>query len=890
MRRPSNPAWPRRLFLAAAATLVWANYPLLAAAQTELPPLQGVEVLARGPIHEAFLSPPIDSFQPTNVVASEPPAPIDEIPPEFQPTGSIWLPGYWFWSAADNEFVWVSGVWRVPPPSQRWVPGYWENAAGGVRWISGFWAADQMAHVQYLPAPPEEMERGPTTAAPGTDYFWLPGHWVYQNNNYVWQPGFWTRSYDNWLWVPAHYRWTPRGAVFVNGYWDYPVDDRGTVFCPVRFHNRVYAQPGFRFAPSAVVVTRHLLLHLFAGPRWNHYFYGNYYGDVAVQAGLQPWFQYRQPYRHPLLTYYTWHFSRQNVAYADRLQNWYAFNERYPDRRPPVSFAEQQQLAARANADGTFAVLVRPFTEAVSSRTFLRLDPEQRVALGRYSSDLRALAQHRASVEVRAAATAAADSQPVLDLPRFDRSLLSQLRRPDGQTQRVFRPDFDRAIDGRSAMHLPGGAPSAELPAPSSVTAPGGDPDRHTPDLRRPEVNVPGQGQTPRGDRPGISLPGRVETPRGMGPGSNVPANRSPGPGRSLDDRTGPDLNQPDLRRPDINLPGRGQTPQGARPGISVPGRVETPRGSGPGGISTPTMDSRELGPTRDLPSGRDLNQPDLRRPDVTVPGQGQTPPGVRPGISVPGRVENPRAYSPDANLDVPEVPENSPVPGRNDLQPFDRPEVNLPGRMEPPRGYVPGPDAPGLPRPNLYRPGMSTVPGDGEPVAPAPMPRVDQPGGTRLPRVTPEGQTPMPQLTPRPNAAPLESRPQGRSTFGGVNPENSPPRVSPAETTPRINPGSNVNPQRTPIPAPERAVPNPRSDNRDATRLPGGNSLPGGINPNPGSINPNPGGMIRPGGNSPAGGTPRAGNPGSAPVPRSTPVPGSSPSSGGNAPSGSAS
>jgi hypothetical protein len=27
------------------------------------------------------------------------------------------------WDDDSEEYIWVSGIWRVPPPNRQWVPG-----------------------------------------------------------------------------------------------------------------------------------------------------------------------------------------------------------------------------------------------------------------------------------------------------------------------------------------------------------------------------------------------------------------------------------------------------------------------------------------------------------------------------------------------------------------------------------------------------------------------------------------------------------------------------------------------------------------------------------------------------------------------------------------------
>src|SRR5262249_39633132 len=91
---------------------------------------EGVEVLARGPVHEAFAEPSIRGPRPTPVVPKKPPEAIEELPPDQKPEGNNvqWIPGYWAWDDDRNDFLWVSGIWRDIPPGQQWVPGHWESA------------------------------------------------------------------------------------------------------------------------------------------------------------------------------------------------------------------------------------------------------------------------------------------------------------------------------------------------------------------------------------------------------------------------------------------------------------------------------------------------------------------------------------------------------------------------------------------------------------------------------------------------------------------------------------------------------------------------------------------------------------------------------------------
>ena len=209
---------------------------IIAAEKTTPIPEEDVQVLASGPIHEAFAEAVALDPEPGIVVPKAPPALIEEIPPNQKPEGDVqWIPGYWAWDDERNEYIWVSGIWRVPPPDRQWVPGYWTSAEQGYQWIPGYWASVKAKETEYLPEPPESVEVGPSSNAPSPNYTWIPGCWVWQYGRYAWQPGYWASVQPDWIWVPSHYNWTPRGYIYVGGYWDYTVIHRGILFAPVFF-------------------------------------------------------------------------------------------------------------------------------------------------------------------------------------------------------------------------------------------------------------------------------------------------------------------------------------------------------------------------------------------------------------------------------------------------------------------------------------------------------------------------------------------------------------------------------------------------------------------------------------------------------------------------------
>jgi hypothetical protein len=255
---------------------------------------EGAEVLARGPVHEAYASTAENTTQ-TPVVEKKPPEPIEELPPDQKPEGENvqWMPGYWHWDDDANQFIWISGFWRAVPPGRVWVPGSWREARGGWQWVQGFWQEPDpqqpaQPEIQYLPEPPATVEVGPSVAAPTNTSFYIPGSWVWRGR-YVWRPGVWIEYRPNWVWVPAHFRWTPVGYVFVDGYWDYALASRGVLFAPVAFTQPIYTQPAFVYTPTYVVSEPAMFGALFVRRGWGNYYFGDYFGPRYGTIGFNAW-------------------------------------------------------------------------------------------------------------------------------------------------------------------------------------------------------------------------------------------------------------------------------------------------------------------------------------------------------------------------------------------------------------------------------------------------------------------------------------------------------------------------------------------------------------------------------------------------------------------------
>jgi hypothetical protein len=306
----------------------------------------GVETLVRGPLHEAFAEPIMADPAPGFIIHREPPQDIDEVPPDYRPDGdrAIWISGYWGWDDQRDDFIWISGVFRIPPDGHRWVPGYWLAVDNGWQWVQGFWISETAETIEYLPAPPSSLEVGPSSPAPGPDYFYVPGTWsettTASTPSVQWSPGYWHPIQDDFIWIPSHFVWTPRGCIYVAGYWDRRLPLRGLCFAPVYIPRTTYSITSWRWQPTVVLNSQVVLHNLFIQPGYNHYVFGDYYGVPFSNSRTVPAYLYHQRRGSfdPLISYYTAYNARQ----GHDLNRWYGsqFSElsRNPSKRPPHDF------------------------------------------------------------------------------------------------------------------------------------------------------------------------------------------------------------------------------------------------------------------------------------------------------------------------------------------------------------------------------------------------------------------------------------------------------------------------------------------------------------------------------------------------------------------------
>jgi hypothetical protein len=359
----------------------------------------GVEVQTRGPLHEAFAQPMDGEPQPGVVVPKEPPALIDEQPPDQKPQGENvqWVPGYWQWDDDKGSFLWISGFWRQPPPGRRWIPGHFDRTGGGYQWVAGYWAPAEQREVEYLPPPPASVEAGPSTLPPSDDSLYVPGSWVYGDSRYRWRPGFYMGYRPGWIWHPAQFLWTPAGFVFVDGYWDYALDSRGLLFAPVCIDPVVCARPGFVFHPCYVVRPSFLTTALFVRPGYRHYYMGDYFDARYNRAGFTAFVDYRfgrAGLRDPLFDYYR--VAHHGQTWERDLRGQYDGRFRGDVARPPRTLVQQNTVVRNTPNVAVVAPLARTEAHGV---TLARVSSQQVAATRQGVQNVREASAQRQRLE-----------------------------------------------------------------------------------------------------------------------------------------------------------------------------------------------------------------------------------------------------------------------------------------------------------------------------------------------------------------------------------------------------------------------------------------------------------------------------------------------------------
>jgi hypothetical protein len=182
--------------------------------------------------HDARRAADLRSARAPQYSPKQPPAPVLERPSGERPgRRAEWIGGYWDWDSARAEYFWIGGFWQVPERDSIWVGSRWMRDANGWYRIPGSWSkrrgpvavetafVDESIAAWRSTGPPADHPPDQPTAAPGPDYFYVPGHYSPSGNQLKWKPGFWARTQPGWDWIPVRWVRRPSGWDFRAGHW-----------------------------------------------------------------------------------------------------------------------------------------------------------------------------------------------------------------------------------------------------------------------------------------------------------------------------------------------------------------------------------------------------------------------------------------------------------------------------------------------------------------------------------------------------------------------------------------------------------------------------------------------------------------------------------------------
>jgi len=635
-------------------------------------------VLTRGPVHEAFAEPQTLDPNPGLIVETTPPPPVNEVIPAQKPADptSIWIPGYWSWDEDENHYIWISGIWRIPPPGEVWVSGYWSDLGDGrFQWVQGFWQPETVEQIQYYPQPPRTLAVE-MPEAPDPNSVWVPGTWRYVDEEWLWEPGRWIRPVENWVWVPSHWVWSPSGYVFVRGFWDYEVPRRGLVFAPVYYPRPVYTERQYVYTPSVVIHTEAIVSNLFVRPKYDHYYFGDYYEDRYQTRGIVPiYFSVRERgWYDPIFYHERWRHRDNERDWLQRYERDYDYRRLHVDARPPHTYVDQvAMIRGRGEINQTTIgqqtniFMGSPITEIVNNQNvrnttinnttvnntannvnnttvnniqIVQLSPERREQLVRANDSLRTLRDERVRLESQSRGAGAAEGQVTVSAkPLSIAPAVTTLR----EVAPVAATEQGRGTNGQNA---PGEAATA-------AGATGGVPRQDIPPAQPEVVRV---APTPAGVK--IATPGTTEesgnaamSNRGAASrpvsGGATPAVTPSAPGERATPAVTPEAGRGRSNRGAASRPVSG----GATPAVtpSAPGERATPAVTPTGAPeSTPTPASdgsnrgrgRNRGLTNENPNATPNASPEQTPAALTTPAPSEsaTPTPATPGRGRGGR------------------------------------------------------------------------------------------------------------------------------------------------------------------------------------------------------------------------------------------------------------
>jgi hypothetical protein len=281
--------------------------------------------------------------------------------------------------------------------------------------------------------------------------------------------------------MPAHYVWTPRGHIFVSGYWDYPVQRRGIVFAPVYFESSYYARRGYVYSPSIVISLGVFTDHLFLRPSYSHYYFGDYYAPSYHQGGYYASFSFHSHHHgyDPFYSRQRW-THRRDRDWERRTETSYHYRRDHEAARPPRTYAAQSRISVSGSATERSQMTVAAPIAQVAKRTEggMRFQPvakAERQQLSGRGKEVQKSREQRRTLEATVAAaptrTAGETIRPTkVAMPRSPivAKPVKELGRNQAppQIQKTPRPDLKRQPTPQPAPRPPRASHATRNPPP----------------------------------------------------------------------------------------------------------------------------------------------------------------------------------------------------------------------------------------------------------------------------------------------------------------------------------------------------------------------------------------------------------------------------------------
>jgi hypothetical protein len=215
-----------------------------------------------------------------------------------------------------------------------------------------------------------------------------------------------------WDWIPAHYIWTPRGYIFVEGFWDYPVERRGILFAPIYFEGRAYSRRGYTYSPRIVINLSVFSDHLFLRPSYQHYYFGDYYAPSYERGGFfaSLSFSSRHSGYDPFYSRQRW-VHRQDQDWERRTQVSFQNRRDHEAARPPRTWIAQRNFNPGPTAAAPDRVAVAISIDQLAGRRdgpmrFQSVARDERQQLAQRGQDVQRSRDQRRTVEAAAGRTA----------------------------------------------------------------------------------------------------------------------------------------------------------------------------------------------------------------------------------------------------------------------------------------------------------------------------------------------------------------------------------------------------------------------------------------------------------------------------------------------------